>query len=103
MEVWESGALFISKFPHYIEYLAQESDLMVYTISVDMESDAQTKSTNEFLNGIKVVINLAREAFQEQYADSNAKIKPKEIIIITGAEKYQSHSQEQIQQVQAFA
>ena len=60
MEVWEAGSLFISKFPHYIEYLAQESDLMVYTISVDLESDAQSKSVSDFLNGLKVVISLAR-------------------------------------------
>ena len=108
MEVWEAGSLFISKFPHYLEYLAQEADLVVYTVSIDMESDASNRSVNDFLNGLRQTVNLARQAFEEQYASSSSvnakdKPKPKEVIVITGSEKYQSHSQEQIQQVHAFA
>lgn len=91
MEVWEAGSLFITKFPHYLEYLAQEADLVVYTVSIDMESDASNRSVNDFLNGLRQTVNLARQAFEEQYASSSNlkdKPKPKEIIVITGSEKY---------------
>ena len=40
MQVYEVGSVFISRFPHYLAYLTEEADLMVYTVSVDIETDA---------------------------------------------------------------
>ena len=40
MKVYEAGALFITRFPHYLAYQAEEVDMMVYMVSVDMETEA---------------------------------------------------------------
>ena len=59
-----------------------------------MESDASNRSVNDFLNGLRQTVNLARQAFEEQYASSSSSVnakdkpKPKEVIVITGSEKY---------------
>ena len=63
MKVYETGALFISRFPHYLAYQAEEVDMMVYLVSVDMETEAQARPINEFLNGLKSTVALARQAF----------------------------------------
>ena len=60
MQVWEAGALFISKYPHYLEYLAKEADLIVYLVSVEPESEAMTRPINEFLTGLRGNVALAR-------------------------------------------
>ena len=101
MQIWEAGAVFISKYPHYLEYLAQEADLIIYTISVDTSSEATGRPVGEFLSALRSTVNLARQAFEEQFADqkhkdddSDKSHAPKELIMITGSAKYQSQSQE---------
>ena len=43
LQVYESGAHFLSRFPHYMTYLAEEADLIIYTVGVDMETEATTR------------------------------------------------------------
>ena len=95
MQVWEAGALFISKYPHYLEYLAKEADLIVYMVSVEPESEAMTRPINEFLTGLRGNLALARQAYHEGLDDRQSgddPPNPKEVIIISGAAKYQSHA-----------
>ena len=105
-------------------YLAEETDLIIYTVGVDIETEASTRPASDFITGLKNTVLLSREAFNEQFADevepekATAEInsqkseqrrqdadrpKPKEVIVITGAQKYHSHSMEQIEQIQSFA
>ena len=102
MQVYETGAVFISRLRHYLTYLAEEADLMVYMVSVDIDTDAMSRPVGDFLNGLKSTVNLARQAHQETLTmDQNEenkrdsqKPRPKEVIVITGSAKYQSHSRE---------
>ena len=63
--MWEAGAVFISKYPHYLEYLAEEADLIIYTVSLDTASDALARPVSEFLSGLRTIVALARQAFEE--------------------------------------
>jgi len=69
MQVYEAGALFLSRFPHYMTYLAEETDLIIYTVGMDMESDASARPVSDFLNGLKSTVALARLAFEEQFVE----------------------------------
>ena len=96
MQVTECGSVFISRFPHYLEYMAIEADLFVYTVSVDVsESDAMGRPHTEYLNGLKNAVSLARQAHEEVSRErEEGAARPKELIVVTGAEKYISHSDE---------
>ena len=69
MSMNEAGALFLSRFPHYMTYLAEEADLIIYTVSLTLEPEAASKPVSDFLAGLKGTINLARQAFDEQFYD----------------------------------
>ena len=53
MQVYEVGSVFISRFPHYLPYLTEEANLMIYTVSVDIETDAQSRPVGEFIQGLR--------------------------------------------------
>lgn len=65
--MWEAGAIFISKYPHYLEYLAEEADLIIYTISLDTVSDASARPISEYLSSLRKTVTLARQAYEEQF------------------------------------
>lgn len=60
MQVYETGAVFNSRLRHYLNYLAEEADLMVYLVSVDIETDALSRPVGDFLNGLKSTVTMAR-------------------------------------------
>ena len=40
IQVYEAGSLFLSRFPHYMAYMAEEADLIVYVVSIDFEAES---------------------------------------------------------------
>lgn len=78
MNVSEAGAIFLSRFPHYMTYLAEEADLIIYTVSLTQEPDVSQRPVSDFLNGLKSTINLARQAFDEQFLDPDDPEKAQE-------------------------
>ena len=65
MQVYEVGSVFISRFPHYLSYLTEEANLMIYTVSVDIETDAQSRPVGEFIQGLRQTVTLARQAYED--------------------------------------
>ena len=65
LQVYEVGSVFVSRFPHYLSYLTEEANLMIYTVSVDIETDAQSRPVGEFLQGLKQTVTLARQAYED--------------------------------------
>ena len=60
MQVYETGAVFISRTGHYLNYLAEEADLTVYMVSLDIDTDAMSRPVGDFLNGLKSTVSAAR-------------------------------------------
>jgi len=46
-------------------YLEEETDLIIYTVGVDIETEASTRPASDFITGLKNTVLLSREAFNE--------------------------------------
>lgn len=65
LHVNEAGANFLARFPHYMTYLAEEADLVIYTTSLAMDAEVSQRPAADYINGLKSTVSLARQAFDE--------------------------------------
>ena len=100
----------MKQFPYYMNFAANEANLIVYTISIDNQHESATRPLAEYLNPLKAIVEKARNAWMESMVDEaqmSARIaeglKPKEMILITCGETYFSHSTDKIEYIQSFA
>ena len=90
--------------------MANEADLIAYTVSIDNKHESAARSPDEFLNPLANIVSQARSDWLESMVEESHRqqrieegLKPKEIIIITGCETYLIHSTEKIEFIRAFA